>query len=47
MDMEIVASREQIVGDPKPLEAGQERQATGTDSNLLQQQENSIGASAA
>ncbi len=47
LDMEIVASREEIVGDPKPLGAGQEQQATGTGSNLLQQQEKSIGASAA
>ncbi|CAM6044043.1 unnamed protein product [Sphagnum compactum] len=47
LDMEIVASREEIVGDPKLLGAGQEQQATGTGSNLLQQQENSIGASAA
>jgi hypothetical protein len=47
LDMEIVASREEIVGDPKPLGPGQEQQATGTGSNLLQQQEKSIGASAA
>ncbi|CAK9872331.1 unnamed protein product [Sphagnum jensenii] len=47
LDMEIVASREEIVGDPKPLGAGQEQQATGTGSHLLQQQEKSIGASAA
>ncbi len=37
--MGIVASREEIVGDPKLLGAGQEQQATGTGSNLLQQPE--------
>jgi hypothetical protein len=39
LNMEIVASKEEIVGNPKLLGAGPEQQATGPISNLQQQQQ--------
>jgi replication factor A1 len=47
LNMEIVASREEIVGDPKLLGAGQEQQAAGPGSNLQQQQQKLPGANGA
>ncbi len=44
--MEIVASKEEIVGNPKLLGAGPEQQAAGPGSNPQQQQQKSLGATA-
>jgi hypothetical protein len=47
LNMEIVASKEEIVGNPKLLGAGPEQQAAGPVSNpQQQQQQKSLGASA-
>ncbi len=46
LNMEIVASKEEIVGNPKLLGASPEQQAAGPASNPQQQQQQSLGASA-